>query len=69
MDIILTDIPATWSLPAAGCWRRMRWTAGFTWQETFSKAQQSKALVQPDTERAQTSVLVKEDLAGSRAET
>ena len=33
------------------------------------KAQQSEALVQPDTERAQTSVLVKEDLAGSRAET
>ena len=30
------------------------------------KAQQSEALVQPDTEMVQTAVLVKEDVAGSR---
>ena len=37
MDI-LTDIPAMWSLPAMGCWRRIRWTAEFTWQESFNKS-------------------------------
>ena len=29
-DNILSDIPATWSVPATGCWRRMRWKAEFT---------------------------------------
>ena len=31
------------------------------------KAQQSEALIQPDTERVQTAVLVKEDVARSKA--
>ena len=30
------------------------------------KAQQSEALIQPDTEMAQTAVLVKEEVAGSQ---
>ena len=40
----------------------MRWTAEFTWQESFNKAPQSEALIQPDTEMAQTAVLVKEEM-------